>query len=297
MANDRKHSPWRKSVLIPFWCIQIFFMLLFIALLGLALGVLDTYENNNDEDWDNTQFDNVSDPEHVVHVATDLIVPVWITICVICLVLTITEIILLARQKLRPLAFLIMNVIKTAIWTTLFILDIVSAVTEGGRTVSVVGIIIDVILLYVSPPPSSMHPTNVLRRLSFWTPLIYSSVIYHRFRHEQKSYKPVDHPYSVPINTSYESQFPKAYATPETHSDLESNMGTTNVGGRARGVSFNHERDTRYDTYRKSGFSPETPALETFESRVVVAGGGIPQVYVENLDRETYEMEGRRELR
>lgn len=156
MANNHEHSPWRKSMLIPFWCIQIFFMLAFIALLGLAFGILATYDNNN-EDWDNTQFNNVNDPEQVFHVAKDAIVPVWITLCVICLVLTITEIILLARHKLRPLAFLITNVIKASIWTALFILDIISAVTEGGRTTSAVGIIIDTILLYVSP--CSLFPT------------------------------------------------------------------------------------------------------------------------------------------
>lgn len=149
MANDHKHSPWRKSVLIPFWTVQLFFMLVFIALLGLALGVLVTYDSN-DEDWDNSRFDNIPDPEHVLHEAKNIFVPVWIALCVICLILTITEIILLARHKLRPLAFLIMNVIKTAIWTALFVLDIISAVTAGGRTTSIVGIIIDAILLYVS---------------------------------------------------------------------------------------------------------------------------------------------------
>lgn len=148
-------------MLIPFWCIQIFFMLIFIALLGLAEDLLISYDNNNDEDWDDTKFDNVNDPEHVVHVATNIVVPVYITLCVLCLVLTITEIILLARHKLRPLAFLVMNVIKTAIWTVLFVLDIVSAVTAGGRTTSAVGIIIDAILLYVSSPLLfHFQPTN-----------------------------------------------------------------------------------------------------------------------------------------
>lgn len=161
MTNNYAHSPWRKAVLIPFWTIQLFFMLVFIALLGLALHVLVTYDNNNDENWDDSRFDGISDPEHVVHVATDVIVPTWMTLCVICLVLTITEIILLARHKLRPLAFLIMNVIKTAIWTALFILDIISAVTAGGRTTSVVGIIIDAILLYVSPSLSIQHPLTI----------------------------------------------------------------------------------------------------------------------------------------
>ena len=61
-------------------------------------------------------------------------------------------------------------------------------------------------------------------------------------------------------------------------------------------MSFNHERDTRYETYRNSSFSPEQPAMETFESRMLVSGSGIPQVYVEHPG-EAYEMESRRELR
>ena len=132
-------------------------MLVFIALLGLALNVL-VNDDNNGEDWDNSEFDGIADPEHAVHEAKDVIVPVWITLCVICLVLTITEIILLARQKLRPLAFLFMNIIKAAIWTVLFTLDLISAITAGGRTASTVGIIIDSVILYVflplPPPPT-----------------------------------------------------------------------------------------------------------------------------------------------
>ena len=144
-------------MLIPFWCIQIFFMLVFIALLGLAFGLLINYENDNNVDWDYTQFDNGNDPEHVVNVAKDIIVPVWMTLCVVCLVLTITEIILLARHKLRPLAFLTMNVVKSAVWTVLFILDILSTVDAAGRTTSVLGIIIDTILAYASLPYPIAH--------------------------------------------------------------------------------------------------------------------------------------------
>lgn len=143
-------------MLIPFWCIQILFMLLYIVLLGLALGLLVSYDNNT-PDWDSTQFDNINDPEHVVHEATDVVVPVWVALCVICLILTFTEILLLARHKLRPLAFLIMNVVKTTVYTMLFILDIISAATAGGRTISVLGLIIDIIILYFTSSPIPLH--------------------------------------------------------------------------------------------------------------------------------------------
>jgi hypothetical protein len=140
-------------MLIPCWCIQIFFMILFIALLGLALGVLNSWEVDNDQDGD----DNAKLTEHIAHVTTRVFVPIWITLSVVCLVLTTTEIILLARHKLKPLAFLIINIIKSAVWTALFILDIYSAVTVGGRTISFLGLTIDGILLYVSTPLQFHH--------------------------------------------------------------------------------------------------------------------------------------------
>jgi len=85
-----------------------------------------------------------------------------------------------------------MNVIKTGIFTIMFVLDIVSAFTQGGRTTSVVGIIIDIILL-----------------ICFWVPLIYGSVIFHRTRKEAKSYKPVDHPLQNPAQGAME--YPPQY--------------------------------------------------------------------------------------
>jgi hypothetical protein len=162
MANNHKHSPWRKSVLIPFWTLQLFFMLVMIALLALSIGVLVSVNTDN---YDFGEYDG--DVDHVVNVATRMCVspvdfplpdlnwflvcrvgPVWISMCAICVILTITEIILLARHKLKPLAFLVMNVIKSLIWTVLFVLDIVSTATRGGRTASVIAIIIELILVY-----------------------------------------------------------------------------------------------------------------------------------------------------
>lgn len=67
----------------------------------------------------------------------------------ICLILTITEIILLARHKLKPKTFVIFNTIKSTIWTVLFVLDIVSFVDNNSRTVSFVGLIIEAVLWYV----------------------------------------------------------------------------------------------------------------------------------------------------
>ena len=72
------------------------------------------------------------------------------TVLGVCLILTITEIVLLARHKLQPLTFLITNVIKSIIWVLLFILEVVTVVdNHKPRTASAVAIIIEAVLLYV----------------------------------------------------------------------------------------------------------------------------------------------------
>lgn len=79
---------------------------------------------------------------------------------VICLVLTITEIVLLARHKLKPKTFVIFNTIKSTIWTALFIVDIVSFVDTNSRTVSFIGLIIEAVLWYVSSLLRSRRSDN-----------------------------------------------------------------------------------------------------------------------------------------
>jgi hypothetical protein len=78
----------------------------------------------------------------------------WLGLNSLCLILTIIEIILLARHKLKPATFVIMNSIKTGIWGTIFVFDII-AIAQAQNNVnysrrrSAVGIVIEVLLLYV----------------------------------------------------------------------------------------------------------------------------------------------------
>lgn len=46
---DHSHAPWRKSILIPFWTIQLGLELIMIALLSFAVGFLVHYDNNSDD--------------------------------------------------------------------------------------------------------------------------------------------------------------------------------------------------------------------------------------------------------
>jgi hypothetical protein len=72
-------------------------------------------------------------------------------VLVICLILTITEIILLARHKLKPSTFIVINVFKSAVWTVIFVYDVISVVDNtSSRTATAVSLVIEVILLYVT---------------------------------------------------------------------------------------------------------------------------------------------------
>lgn len=136
--------------------------------------------------------------------------------------------------------------------------------------------------------------------MSFWVPLIYGSVIYHRFRKEKKSYKQVDDPHAMKLDTSYQ---PSSYAQQPyndesyesrykgaANSDLES--GTRGVGATGRRLSYNHERDNRFDAYRQSrGASPPE------QQPLSPANPTVPQSHVELHDAEVHEMNSRSELR
>jgi len=76
-------------------------------------------------------------------------------------------------------------------------------------------------------------------------PLIYGSIIYHRSRKARGTYTAVDHPYDIPIDTSYPSPYgdvgPSELSTSEM--DVEA--------GRARRGSYSHQRDTRFQDYAR----------------------------------------------
>lgn len=333
MGSTHAHAPWRKAVLIPFWTIQLLIGLLDLAILALAVGVIVNWSNNN---GDNLDWSDVSTEAKMYVLSSDpiwisanyicsSIVPIWMAMLVICLVLTITEIILLARHKLKPKTFVIFNTIKSTVWTAIFILDIVSFVDSGSRTVSFVGLIIEGVLWYVLPylyteEGDSADIWNA--RLCFIIPLIYGSIIYHRTRREAK-YAPVIDPHAnrAPDALPDYPAMPNTYAgyTAKAYSptDIESQVQPSGE----RRASYNHERDTRFEAFRSSSYgnesylpySPEVHGDTAYRGAMPTGGqvppmGGrspgmgspeIPQVYVQHHDGESYEMEGksRRELR
>ncbi|KAK5012083.1 hypothetical protein LTR60_004571 [Cryomyces antarcticus] len=146
------NRPWQKRVLIPFWTIQL------IVLVGLtvidSLGV--AYYGRDDG------------------APLPVGVPIVLALCGFFITLEIIEIILFARRMLKPLFFLISNVMKTVFFLAVFVEGfVVTAYGNNGIQLIVVAAVLYVI---------SLSRTFVVLKLFFLGTLIYSSVIYHRAR-------------------------------------------------------------------------------------------------------------------
>lgn len=69
-------------------------------------------------------------------------------VSILTILLNIVELVLVIRNKLKPLANLVVQCIRTTIWTIFFLLVIV-AIVKGGTSGLVV--FVSLLILYVSP--------------------------------------------------------------------------------------------------------------------------------------------------
>lgn len=74
MAKAHKYPPWKRAILVPFWTLQILFMLIIIGLLALAVGVLLQYDEN--EDYGLGSSDSAVDA--AVNTSTKMYVHSWV---------------------------------------------------------------------------------------------------------------------------------------------------------------------------------------------------------------------------
>lgn len=165
----------------------------------------------------------------------------------VCIILDITEIILFAKRKLAPLTFLVLQVVKTTIWTIIFIIYVVrlatvasSASYELNSTILFLSgdiealIILYVPSLYSHPPWHCMGQGDwatehgllmyvYVERLSFIATLIYASVIYHRHRRARSPRVTI--PSSVDHETSPQTANSEGPPTYRTYDIEEYNSG------------------------------------------------------------------------
>ncbi|KAJ8067874.1 hypothetical protein OCU04_003461 [Sclerotinia nivalis] len=287
MASEHPYAPWRRLILVPCWFIQLLlsgFTLVIIAVV-VAQFMRDDFGDDDDDDDYNGDFKTSFG-----------IGWFYIIFSGVYIILTITEIVLMLRHKLKPIVFLNMNVLKSTSWTVLFIVSCWNAFGLFKEMIpSFVGLIVHIILL-----------------LAFYIPLAHGSMIMRRNR-KAAEYEPVNLKHVSYDSTTEPSPdaFPQVYkaftATEET-TDLEANNHTT---GRPRRLSYNHTRDTRFDSYKQTRRSFSDPNV--MQSMVVSPPGvdastpstrnrsgtwnlPIPRVVVNDYDAPL-ETNGRYELR
>ena len=113
-------SPWLKKVLIPFWCIQIGLMLALIS----VLVWLDTYSI--------PVYATLYSPSRLILPSYPLTFwpnstnIVLLIVSAVCTIVSFTEIVLFAANKLHPLTYLALQLVKTSIWFVLFVLSAVN---------------------------------------------------------------------------------------------------------------------------------------------------------------------------
>ncbi|ATZ51018.1 hypothetical protein BCIN_06g04670 [Botrytis cinerea B05.10] len=271
MKSQHPYAPWRRMILIPCWIVQIIFPGFTFGVVAAAIAQIMS------KDFDDDSYD--------IDVRTALSIGwVYIVFIGLCIILTITEIVLMLRHKLKPIVFLMMNIFKCASWTALFVVSLWNAFGVVKKTMpSIVSLVVDIILL-----------------LAFYIPLAHGSLIMHRNRQAGK-YEPVNLKHNSFDSTteSFPDAFPQAYKSLtniEETTDLEANDHTT---GRPRRLSYNHTRDTRFDSYRQTRrsfsdpyivermvASPTQVSISTFStrSRSSTLGLPIPQVVVHDHD-------------
>ncbi|KAK2013630.1 hypothetical protein LZ32DRAFT_604412 [Colletotrichum eremochloae] len=141
-------SPFLKRVLIPFWVIRIAIMVLEIVIYAAIIA----FASANKETLNDAGLSDATTPTFIA------ILVVILVIIASCLILDIVCIVKRSRRTLSPRFFLISNTIQTTVWLVLFIL----------------------ILMNVSSPIAFIIAVVIFA--SFLGLLIYSSIIYHRFR-------------------------------------------------------------------------------------------------------------------
>ncbi|MCJ1244542.1 hypothetical protein MMC30_001740 [Trapelia coarctata] len=179
--------PWHKRVLIPFWLIQLLFIIIQIAVAAFRIWQTSgnsvsatTIENAdgtrtvtatvNGITSTSTQSANgtVISNSQVTITNNGTIIALYsiiLALSIISFLFTLVEIITFARHHLTPTKYFVFNLLKFLFWTVLFIIGIVNAALYGTFVASVV--------------------VNVIVECAFLGALIYGSVIFHRFRRDR----------------------------------------------------------------------------------------------------------------
>ncbi|KAK3072525.1 hypothetical protein LTR53_006661 [Teratosphaeriaceae sp. CCFEE 6253] len=110
---------WLKKVLIPFWAVELLWLLATLVVSGLGLYA-----------WETTKS---GDSDVRLHKIVSLSAILLLAMAAISILFDLAAIVLFARHTLQPLTFVIFSSIKAVFWIFIFVVDIID-VTRGNTS-------------------------------------------------------------------------------------------------------------------------------------------------------------------
>jgi hypothetical protein len=126
LLGTKIESQWLKRILFPFWICRC----LLLLLMGVAY-IASIY-------WVSQEVDIRGG----VLAATIVV----ILLAVLCISLDAVMMILLARDALKPSAFLIVQIAETTIWTAVIAMEVMTAIKTSSKTRSFLSWFISIVL-------------------------------------------------------------------------------------------------------------------------------------------------------
>jgi len=126
-------TPWLKRVLILFWVVIIILLAFLLATLIYSIVLFNAALSQND-----VVATGGPHPSGLMYVNSGIvhikishicnsIAYVLVALLSVCLLFDITAIFMFVLGALRPLTFLIFNIVQTGIWVTFLVLDLLGA--------------------------------------------------------------------------------------------------------------------------------------------------------------------------
>ncbi|OTB18058.1 hypothetical protein K445DRAFT_45189, partial [Daldinia sp. EC12] len=222
-------AKWRKRILLPCWIVQV------LLLLGM-MGLFSYRLSRTSKTWKGQQ-DQGEDPtvEFVWETAN-------VTFSFISLVIVFVSIARFIAEVLTPVPLLFGNIINLALTSAVLALDIVVYVKYADRKYSLIGLIMDCVLMFFTIIPT------------FYSVIIYRRLLSYDDYHLPGNVKPYGYASAEePEETAYRSSWLDAPVPYDP-----TNPSTTVTRPRSppavqpmmeRRKSYDHKRDTAFDEY------------------------------------------------
>ncbi|KAK6952859.1 hypothetical protein Daesc_005154 [Daldinia eschscholtzii] len=236
-------AKWRKRILLPCWIVQV------LLLLGM-MGLFSYRLSRTSKTWKDQQ-DQGEDPtvEFVWETAN-------VTFSFISLVIVFVSIARFVAEVLTPVPLLFGNIINLALTSAVLALDIVVYVKYADRKYSLIGLIMDCVLIY-----DDYHlPGNV-------KPYGFASAEEPEETAYRSSWLDAPVPYD-PTNPSTTVTRPRSLSAASRHISLALSSHPTSPPASPPAVqpmmerrkSYDHKRDTAFDEYVRRRSSSYTKA-------------------------------------